>query len=129
MDWLEILSKVFEVIVLPAITVAAGYFITWLKAKKEELAAKAKNDTTKKYLDMLDKTISECVLATSQTYVDSLKAAGSFDGEAQKQAFQQTFDAVMGILTADAKEYLNEAVTDLSAYITTKIEAEVKTNK
>jgi hypothetical protein len=78
---------------------------------------------------MLDKTISECVLATSQTYVESLKKAGTFDGEAQKQAFKLTYDAVMDILTDDAKEILGEAVTDLGAYVSTKIEAAVNTNK
>lgn len=129
MDWLDILGKVFELLILPAITVAAGYFVTWLKAKKEELKAKLKNETANKYIYMLDKTISECVLATSQTYVDSLKKAGSFDAEAQKQAFKLTYDAVMGILTDDAKEILGEAVTDLGAYVSTKIEAAVNTNK
>ncbi len=78
---------------------------------------------------MLDRTISECVVATTQTYVDALKKEGKFDGEAQKVAFQKTFDAVIGILTDDAKEYLGEAVSDLNAYITNKIEANVKYSK
>ena len=77
----------------------------------------------------LDKTISECVLSTTQTYVDALKKQGKFDADAQKVAFQKTFDAVMGILTDDAKEYLGEAVSDLNAYIGNKIEANVKNSK
>lgn len=129
MDWTEILSTVFELLIFPVITIAAGYLVSWIKVKKEELKAKTENETTKKYIDMLDKTISECVLATSQTYVDSLKKAGSFDGEAQKQALKQTFDNVMGILTDEAKSYLSAAVTDLDTYVTNKIEAEVKITK
>jgi hypothetical protein len=129
MNWTEILGTVFEVIVFPVISAAAVYFITWLRAKKQELAQKAKDDTTKKYLDLLDKTIPECVLATSQTYVEALKKEGKFDAEAQKKAFQQTFDAVMAVLTDDAKEYLGEVVKDLTAYITNKIEANVKATK
>jgi hypothetical protein len=129
MNWTEILGMVFEFIVFPVISAAAVYFITWIHAKKQELAKKAKDDTTKKYLDMLDKTIPECVLATSQTYVEALKKEGKFDAVAQKKAFQQTFDAVMAVLTDDAKEYLGEAVKDLTAYITNKIEANVKATK
>ena len=129
MDWAEILKQIFELLIFPVITIAAGYFVSWLKVKKEELKAKTANETTKKYIDMLDKTISECVLATTQTYVDSLKKAGNFDGEAQKQALKLTFDNVMGILTDDAKKYLSSAVTDLNAYVTNKIEAEVKITK
>lgn len=129
MDWLEILEKIFEILILPAITIAAGYFVSWLKIKKQELLEKAKNETQRKYIDMLDRTISECVVATTQTYVDTLKKEGKFDGEAQKVAFQKTFDAVMGVLTDDAKTYLTEVTSDLTAYITNKIEANVKYSK
>ena len=129
MEWLEILGQVFELLIFPALIAASGYFVSWIHAKKEELKLKTKNETTNKYIDMLDRTISECVVATTQTYVDALKKEGKFDGEAQKVAFQKTFDAVIGILTDDAKEYLGEAVSDLNAYITNKIEANVKYSK
>lgn len=129
MDWSSILGVIFEVVVLPVVSAAAIYFMTWIKAKKQDLLKKAKDETSKKYIEMVDKTISDCVLATSQTYVDTLKKEGTFDAEAQKKAFQMTFDAVMAIITDDAKEYLNEATKDVGAYITNKIEAQVKASK
>ena len=128
-NWLEILYKVFEVAVLPILGAVSLYVATLIKAKKQELAAKIKNDTTRKYLDMLDKTIAECVAATKQTYVDALKAENAFDVEAQKKAFSITYDAIMAILTDEAQEYLNEAVKDVNAYITTKIEAQISAKK
>ena len=128
-DFASILGTVFEYIVFPAISAAAIYFITWVRAKKQELLQKTKDETTKKYLEMLDTTITDCTLATSQTYVDTLKSTGSFDADAQKYAFQLTFDAVMAVLTDDAQKYLNEAVKDLPTYITTKIEAKIKVSK
>ena len=64
-----------------------------------------------------------------QTYVEALKKDNAFTAEAQKEAFNQTFNAVMAVLTDDAKEYLTTVYGDLNAYITTKIEAEVKLNK
>lgn len=129
MDWLTILEKVFEVLVFPVLIALAGYVVSLIHSKKEELKAKAKDETTKKYIDLLDKTISECVLATTQTYVETLKKEGKFDEAAQKKAFTLTFDAVIDILTDDAQIYLNEAFKDLTAYITNKIEAEVKKSK
>ena len=129
MDWLEILGTIFEIAVFPAISAAAVYFITWINAKKQELLKKTKNETEKKYVEMLDKTITECVLATSQTYVKALKEEGKFDEAAQKKAFQQTFDAVMAILTDEAQTYLSEITKDLTVYITNKIEATVKATK
>ena len=125
LDWLDILYKVFEVAIIPILAAGTVYLVTFIHAKKQELVAKTKNETEKKYLEMLDKTITECVIATNQTFVDALKSSGSFNEEAQKQAFQLTYNAVMTILTADAQEYLNEAINDLNAYIATKIEAQV----
>lgn len=125
LDWLEILNKVFDVAIIPILAAATMYLVTFIKAKKQELIERTKSETVKKYLDMLDTTITECVLATNQTYVDALKSKGSFDAEAQKYAFNLTYESVMAILTDDAQMYLNEAIKDLNAYITNKIEAQV----
>ena len=129
MDWLDILEKVFEIAIFPAITAAAAYFITWIHAKKQDLEKKTKDATTKKYLDMLEQTIVDCVLATKQTYVEALKKEGIFTAEAQKTAFQRTYDAVVATITDDAQKYLDEAVKDLSTFITNKIEAQVSVTK
>ena len=125
LDWLEILYKVFEVAIIPLLGAATLYLITLIDAKKKEIKDKTKSETAKKYIEMLDDTIINCVVATNQTYVDALKKAGSFDTEAQKQAFKLTYDAVMAILTDEAQVYLNEAIKDLNAYITSKIESGV----
>ena len=47
----------------------------------------------------------------------------------QQRAFELTSEAVMEILSEEAKIYLASAVGDLNAYITKKIEAEVNINK
>lgn len=125
MDWLDILYKVFEVAIIPLLGAATLYLITLINTKKEEIKKQAKSETTKKYIEMLDDTIINCIIATNQTYVDALKKAGSFDAEAQKQAFKLTYDAIMAILTDEAKTYLNEAIKDLNVYITNKIESGV----
>lgn len=128
-DWLEILEKIFELAVFPAISAAALYFITWIKAKKQDLEKKAKDETTKKYLDLLEQAIVESVLTTNQTYVETLKKEGSFDLDAQKKAFQKTYDSVLAVLTDEAQGYLNETIKDLGAYITNKIEAQISMTK
>ena len=99
LDWLDILYKIFEVAIIPLLGAATLYLIALIDAKKKELKEKAKNELTKKYIEMLDDTIINCVIATNQTYVEALKNAGSFDAEAQKHAFHLTYDAVMNILT------------------------------
>lgn len=129
MTWLPILAQIFEVCVIPLLGVLVAYLVNYIKTKSTELTEKSKNETMDKYINMLAKTIEDCVVATNQTYVSSLKKDNLFDAEAQKEAFQKTYDAVMNVLTDDAKEYLSEAYGDLNTYITQKIEAEVAFSK
>lgn len=126
---MEMLAEIFEVCIIPLLTVLTAYFIKFVNAKSAEISTKVENETQKKYLEMLNSTITDCVIATTQTYVDSLKKQGAFDAEAQKVAFTMTYESVVKLLTDEATEYLNEAVGDLQLYITQKIEAEVNLNK
>ena len=129
MDWLELLYKVLELCVIPLLGIATTYLVKWLRAKEAEILIKVENDTADKYISMVAQTITDCVIATNQTYVESLKKQGSFDAEAQKVAFQKTLDAVIAVLSDDAKDYLKAIYGDVTAYLTTRIEAEVNVQK
>ena len=129
MDWANALEQVFELLVYPVLSIAGIYLTYLISVKIKELKQKTKDDLAKKYLDMLNDTISSAVLATTQTYVESLKKQGKFDIEAQKVAFNMTYDAVMKVLTEEAVKYITESVGDIETYITNKIEASVKTTK
>ena len=129
MEIMDLIAQIFEVCIIPLMGILTAYFVKWIGVKIEELKEETKNEKTEKYLNMLNNTITNCVIATTQTYVDTLKAQGAFDIEAQKTAFTMTYEAVAKLLTDEATEYLNEAVGDLNLYITQKIEAEVNLNK
>lgn len=121
----ELITEIFEIVLIPLLTILTSFFVKWINSKTEEITSNIEDETTKKYIEMLDQTITECVTATNQTYVNSLKAQGSFDTEAQKAAFQQTYQAVMTILSQEAQNYLSSAVGDLETYINQKIESQV----
>lgn len=129
MAWSEILTQIFEIVLIPLAGALIAYLIAFINKKSNELVEKSKNDKVDKYIQMLSATITDCVIATNQTYVSQLKKENLFDADAQKEAFQKTYDAVMNVLSADAKEYLSEAYGDLNEYITQKIEAEVSLSK
>lgn len=129
MDWLAILAQIFEVCIIPLLGLLTAWLISFINTKRNQLVDKSKNDTMDKYINMLADTITNCVIATNQTYVENLKKDKMFTAEAQKEAFTMTYNAVMAILTDEAKDYLTEAYGDLSAYITQRIEAEVSLNK
>lgn len=126
---MEILQQIFELCVIPLLGILTTYLVKLIRKKNEELDAKVSKEVSRKYIDMLADTITDCVVSTNQTYVDALKEANAFDKEAQKKAFELTYNKIMNVLTEDAKEYLTTIYGDLEIYITTKIESEVKLYK
>ena len=129
MNWMLVLEKIFELVVFPVLGIAGIYLTYLIKIKINELKQKSKDDTVKKYLDMLNDTITSAVLATTQTYVETLKKQGKFDEAAQKIAFQKTYNVIMEVLTDEAIKYITTSVGNLETYITNQIEAQVKLTK
>lgn len=129
MEWLPLLYEILQVCIIPLLGVLTAYIVKFINAKSVEIQHNVDNDMADKYIAMVTDTISACVIATNQTYVEALKKQNAFTAEAQKEAFQLTYNAVMAILTDDAKDYLAEIYGDVAAYITNKIEAEVNISK
>ena len=129
MEWLPLLYEILQVCIFPLLGVLNAYIVKFINAKSAEIQHNVDNDMADKYIAMVTDTISACVIATNQTYVEALKKQNAFTAEAQKEAFQLTYNAVMAILTDDAKDYLAEIYGDVAAYITNKIEAEVNISK
>lgn len=129
MDWLKLLNEIFQLCIIPLLGVLTSFVVTWIKKKSAELQQKTDNDLIDKYIALLTDTITTCVIATNQTYVDELKNKNAFTVEEQKKALEMTYQNVMKILSEDAKEILTSAVGDLKEYIMNMIEAQVKINK
>lgn len=129
MEITELVKQIFEVCLFPLLGVLTTFLILFINKKSQELKATTDNELYHKYIDMLEQTVVNCVIATNQTYVDSLKRQGKFDKEAQIEAFNRTYNQVMLILADEAKVYLESAVGDLNAYVTNMIETQVKLNR
>lgn len=125
----EIIIQIFQLCIIPLLGILTKYLVDYLNARRDELNAKTENETAQKYTTMIFDTITKCVIATNQTYVNSLKEQNAFDAEAQKTAFNKTMNAVLGILSEDAKQYIVETTGDLNTYLTNLIEAEVNKNR
>ena len=129
MDFTELVQQIFTICVIPLLGILTKFLIDFIKIKSEEILGKVDNDLADKYIKMLTETITDCVIATNQTYVNSLKEQGKFDLEAQKVAFEMTCNSVLAILSDDAKEYLTNIFGDLAVYIKNKIEVSVNENR
>lgn len=129
MELATLVPVLFQVVLIPLLAILTKYITTLIQMKINELTETKNDKTFTKYVTMLQDTVINCVITTNQTYVDTLKTQGKFDAEAQKIAFQKTYDSVMKILTEDAVKYLNEALGDFDAYVNMLIEAQVNLQK
>lgn len=122
-------KEILEGVLIPLLIILARYLIVFLDAKRKELKEKTNNDLANKYIDMIYNTVTNCVIATNQTYVDALKEQGSFDKQAQIIAFNETLNAVKRMLSADALNYIHSITEDTDFYLTKLIEATVREQK
>ena len=129
MDWLKVLEEVFQLVIFPVLGVLGAYGAAFVKEKIAEAKEKTKMEKAEKYLDIAEVAIISAIEATNQTYVNALKAENKFDADAQKVALEKTVKAVKDILSAEAKVCLETAIGDLTAYISTRTESIIASQK
>lgn len=129
MDWLKLLQEIFTVCIIPLLGILTKYLISWLEIQKQDVINKEENEIKKRYIEMLTSTIETCVIATNQTYVNSLKDKNVFTPEAQREAFEKTKNAILAILGEEGQKYLTQIYGDLNIYISKEIEKQVNWNK
>jgi hypothetical protein len=64
---IELITQLFELCIIPLFAVLTGYAVQFIRVKTAELKGKTKNETAKKYADMVSQTMEDCVIATNQT--------------------------------------------------------------
>ena len=69
----EIVIQIIQVCVIPLLGILTKFLVDYLSAKRDEINSKTDNEIAQKYTNMIYQTVVDCVIATNQTYVDSLK--------------------------------------------------------
>ena len=118
-----------QAIAAASIPVCATYLIQYLDQKSEQIIAQTDNMKIKAFLAEATDAVSTAVTYTSQTFVDALKKEGKFDKNRQQEALKQSLDKAISLLSEPAKKALADIYGDLEAYLTSKIEAEVRSQK
>jgi hypothetical protein len=93
-------------------------------------AEKVKNETIQRVCREITDAVANAVAAMNQTYVNDLKASGSFDKDAQAKALNGAISAAIKSLSKDALDYIKEiSGDDTVGYLTTRIQAQIDLNK
>ena len=83
---LTCLPDILRICIIPLLGALVTYLCALIKRKAEQVRQTTNDEIVKKYLGMLESTVTNAVLCTKQTYVDALKEKGEFTEEAQKEA-------------------------------------------
>ena len=121
--------ELLQAIATAAIPVCAAYLVQYLRRKSEQIIAQTDNMTIKAFLVEATDAVSTAVTYTSQTFVDALKKEGNFNKDKQQEALKKSLDKAISLLSESAKNALTDIYGDLEAYLTSKIEAEVRSQK
>ena len=125
----EFLSNLLIAVITAAVPVLTIYAVKLIKQVDANVAAKTDDAKKQGYANEIALAVSEAVSMVSQTYVDSLKNSGEFTKEAQKKAAEKALAACLASISPAAQEFMESVYGDLTEYLTTKIEAEVRNQK
>jgi len=115
---MNILSVVVTAVILPLISFAGTKLISYLNSK-------IKDNNAKELLTTATTIVTNAVRSVFQTYVDSLKASGTFDAQAQTQALTKAKDIALSQMSNDVKDYIITNYGDINNWLTTQIEATI----
>ena len=126
---MEFLQNTLYTVITAAVPVLTTFLCTWLKSLCDQNKVKIKNEQVNATLNNVADVIVAAVETTTNTYVKQLKADNLFDANAQKEAFNKTFETVKKQLTEDATKIITETYGDVETYLTNKIEQFVEESK
>ena len=76
----------------------------------------------------LGDAVANAVAAMNQTYVNDLKAAGTFNEAEQKEALMRAVSAALKSMSRDAQDYIKSNFGDTTQYLENRIEAQIDAN-
>ena len=115
---INVISAVVTTVLLP--------LITWAGTKlRQYIGTKVKNEKAAALLTTATTIVLNAVRSVFQTYVESLKASGSFNAEAQKTALSKAKDIALSQLGDDVKEYISSTYGNLDGWLTNQIESTI----
>ena len=115
---INIISAVVTTVLLPLITWAGTKLIQYI-------GSKVKNEKAAMLLTTATNVVLNAVRSVFQTYVESLKANGSFGSDAQVEALKKAKDIALSQFGEDVKKYITTNFGNLDGWLTNQIESSI----
>lgn len=125
----EILTNLALAVLSAAVPPLTAFAISLIIKARDKAVAQTDSIKQQTYITEITDAVADAVAMTSQTYVDALKEAGTFDKAAQEEAARKALTACIAALSPGVKDFIESAYGDLVEYLTNKIEAQVLRQK
>ena len=125
----QLLMDLLYAVLIAAIPVLAKYLVAYLDSKKSEIEDNQKNSDFSNTITKALEIVETVVKYVSQTYVDDLKAKGTFDADAQAEALNKAMETIQSQLDEDTKNLIVTAYGDLQQWLRVQIESTIKDSK
>lgn len=126
---MDFIRSLVEVLAFPLLCIALHHAIEYLKFKRSQMETDSKQAEYQTYLEDALTAIYKSVRKVNQTFVDSLKAQGKFDAEAQSIAFATACDDAIALMGKEAVKFLMDKMDDFELWMKVQVEAAVNENK
>ena len=120
-EWTEIILKVIEGLAGLAGTILCYFITIW--ANKH-----IKDEKIKAHIIELANIVKEVVLEVSQTFVDKMRKAGNWNDDTKKEALSMALSKAQSLMSDELKTWVSDTYGDVTAYLKTLIEAQIKEN-
>ena len=105
------------------------YSADLFRAKISQISVNVKEETLNRYIKFAENAICKAVVSVNQTYVESLKASGNFNEDAQKEAKEKAMTIAKQLITKNIKEAITMVYGDFDSYLDATVETIVNENK
>lgn len=126
---LKTILDLLSIVLIGVIPVLTTKLIKFINIKIALAKDKSQSDNEKRILESIQKTVETVVNYVSQTFVDALKNRNEFTPEEQAAALKMALEKTEEMLSEEAKEFIMANYGDITEWLTTVIEATIKTNK
>lgn len=111
-------------IIISAVSIVVTGLVSWgVSVLINLMNTKIKDKTLAAHLTAITQIVTDAVMNVFQTFVETLKANGTFDKAAQEEAKQKALDIIMNQLTPELVEYIKSNYGDVKEWISNKIES------
>lgn len=132
METQNLLNDLLVVVIIPLLGILTKYIVAFLQSKIDDVRATKEikdNQILSNAMLQIEKSLSKCIDATTQSFVSELKKNGTFTEDNFEKAFKITKDNFMKTLTEEKKEIIKTVYTDIDVFIRMYVESYLKENK